>query len=62
MTKQKFNVGYFIAAMLGLLVVQFVVAEVAKLVATIPYSQFQQLLSEDKVAEVGVSDRFLQGS
>jgi cell division protease FtsH len=62
MTKQKFNVGYFIAAMLGLLVVQFVVAEVAKLVATIPYSQFQQLLSEDKVAEVGVSDRFLQGT
>jgi cell division protease FtsH len=62
MKKQKFNVGYFIAAMLGLLVVQFVVAEVAKLVATIPYSQFQQLLSEDKVAEVGVSDRFLQGS
>ena len=37
-------------------------AEVAKPVATIPYSQFQQLLSEDKVAEVGVSDRFLQGT
>jgi cell division protease FtsH len=62
MSKQKFNVWYFIAAMLGLLVAQFVVAEVAKPVATIPYSQLQQLLSEDKVAEVRVSDRFLQGT
>jgi cell division protease FtsH len=62
MTKQKFNVWYWIAALLGLLVVQYAVNAVVQPVATIPYSQFQQLLNEGKVAEVGVSDRFLEGT
>ena len=33
----------------------------AQKVASIPYSQFEQLLHEHKVSEVGVSDRYLQG-
>jgi cell division protease FtsH len=62
MTKQNFNVWYWIAALLGLLVVQYAVNAVVQPVATIAYSQFQQLLNEGKVAEVGVSDRFLEGT
>ena len=62
MTKRKFNVWYWIAALFGLLVVQYVVGTVVQPVATIPYSEFQQLLNEGKVAEVGVSDRFLEGT
>nr|WP_246514104.1 ATP-dependent zinc metalloprotease FtsH [Neoroseomonas soli] len=48
--------------MFGLLLVQYVMTNVAQPVATIPYSQFQQLLNDGKVVEVGVSDRFLQGT
>ena len=33
----------------------------AQKVAAIPYSQFQQLLHDGKVAELGVSDRYIQG-
>ncbi len=62
MTKQKFNAWYWVAALLGLFVVQYVATQIAQPVATIPYSQFQQLLNEGKIAEVGVSDRFLQGT
>ena len=62
MTKQKFNIWFWVAALLGLLAVQYAVVNVARPVATIPYSQFQQLLNEGKVAEVGVSDRFLEGT
>jgi cell division protease FtsH len=61
-TNQKFNSWYWVAALFGLLVVQYVVGAVVQPVATIPYSQFQQLLNEGKIAEVGVSDRFLQGT
>jgi cell division protease FtsH len=57
----KFHVWYWAAAMLGLFAVQYVVA-MNQQVATIPYSQFQQLLNDGKVAEVGVSDRFMQGT
>jgi cell division protease FtsH len=60
--KQKFNAWYWVAALFGLLAVQYVVATAVRPVATIPYSQFQQLLGEGKIAEVGVSDRFLQGT
>jgi len=62
MTKNKFNAWYWIAALFGLLIVQYAITNVVQPVATIPYSQFQQLLQENKVAEVGVSDRFLQGT
>lgn len=57
----QFNIGYAIIALLGLLLVQYV-ASMANRVATIPYSQFQQLVRENKVEAVGVSDRFIQGT
>jgi cell division protease FtsH len=61
MTRQtRFHIGYWIAAILGLLVVQYFYVAAQK-VASIPYSQFEQLLHEHKIAEVGISDRYIQG-
>src|SRR5256714_2170684 len=61
MNKQtRFHIGYWIAAALLLLVVQYFYTTAQK-VAAIPYSQFQQLLHDSKVAEIGVSDRYIQG-
>jgi cell division protease FtsH len=40
--------------------VQYLYASMQQ-VANIPYSQFERLLRDGKVAEVGVSDRFIQG-
>jgi cell division protease FtsH len=55
MNKQiRFHIGYWVAAMIGLLVVQYVYAT-AQRVAPIPYSQFQQLLHDGKVAEIARS-------
>ena len=56
----RFHIGYWIIALLGLMLVQYVYTATQQ-VAPIPYSQFEQLLREGKVAEIGVSDRFIQG-
>ena len=58
--KARFNLSYAIAAFLGILLIQYVITTTQK-IAPIPYSQFQQLLREGKVTEIGVSDRFIQG-
>ncbi len=55
-----FHIGYWVAAFIGLLLLQYFYATTQK-VAAIPYSQFQQLLHDGKVAELGVSDRYIQG-
>jgi cell division protease FtsH len=61
MLKQtRFHIGYWIVALLLFLVVQYFFST-ARQIATIPYSQFEQLLRDGKVAEVGVSDNFIQG-
>jgi cell division protease FtsH len=59
-TQTRFHIGYWIGAALILLVVQYFYITAQK-VAAIPYSQFQQLLHDSKVAEIGVSDRYIQG-
>ncbi|GAA0574109.1 ATP-dependent zinc metalloprotease FtsH [Craurococcus roseus] len=57
----KFNMSYWAAAALAILLIQYVVS-LGQQVATIPYSQFQQLVRDGKVVEAGVSDRFIQGT
>ena len=57
----RFNVGYFLAAALGVFLIQQLITAVTQ-IAPIPYSEFQQLLRDGKVTTVGVSDRFLQGT
>jgi cell division protease FtsH len=61
MNKQaRFHIGYWVAAVLGILVLQYIYT-MAQRIEPIPYSQFQQLLHEGKIAEIGVSDRYIQG-
>ncbi|HEY8565661.1 MAG TPA: ATP-dependent zinc metalloprotease FtsH [Beijerinckiaceae bacterium] len=58
---KRFHTWYWLAAILGILAIQYFVGT-ARQIATIPYSQFEQLLREQKVAEIGISDRFIQGT
>jgi cell division protease FtsH len=56
----RFHLVYWVAAMIGTLVLQYFYVT-ATTIAHIPYSQFQQLLRDHKVAEIGVSDRYIEG-
>jgi cell division protease FtsH len=56
----RFHIGYWVAAILGILILQYLYV-MAQRIEPIPYSQFQQLLKDRKIAEIGVSDRYIQG-
>ena len=58
--KTQFNIWYWIAAFFGLMVFQYLFATATQ-VAQIPYSEFQTYLTQGRIAEVAVSDRFIQG-
>ncbi len=58
---RRFHTWYWVAAIVGVLLIQYVVGQ-AQQIAPIPYSQFQELLRSGKVGEIGISDRFIQGS
>jgi cell division protease FtsH len=60
MKKTGFNLAYVLLAALGVLVVQDWWIR-SQAVATIPYSQFQRLVREDRIARVVVSDNQIQG-
>jgi cell division protease FtsH len=57
---KTFHVSYWVIAALGLLLFQYAFSSYSQ-VANLPYSQFEQYLRDGKVAEIGVSDRFIQG-
>ena len=57
----RFNIGYAIAAIIGVLLLQYLIGT-AREIATIPYSQFEQLLKDGKVAEIGISNRLSRAS
>ena len=58
--KQNVIVWYILAAGLGILFVQWALANYAQ-VEPIPFSQFEQLVDEGKVAEVAVGQDTIQG-
>jgi len=58
--KITYNAWYFAAALAGILLLQSLIASFSA-TKPIAYSEFQQLLRDDKVAEVAVSDRFISG-
>ena len=61
MTKQtKFQIGYWVLALLGVLMLQSAITTMRQ-VAPIPYSDFERYLEQGKVAEVAVSDNYIQG-
>jgi cell division protease FtsH len=62
MNKQtRLNISYALAAVLGVLLLHNVLATAVSVTA-IPYSEFQQYLREGMVAEVNVSDRYIEGT
>ncbi|WP_454857883.1 ATP-dependent zinc metalloprotease FtsH [Rhizobium binxianense] len=58
--KTQFNIGYWIVAVFILMAIQYFLATATQ-VAQIPYSQFETDLRDGKIAEVAVSDNFIQG-
>jgi autotransporter passenger strand-loop-strand repeat protein len=59
--KRQIMIWYTIAAVIGVLVVQYFWSSYSQ-IATIPYSQFEQLLNDGKIAEVTISADAVQGS
>ncbi|MFN4273951.1 MAG: ATP-dependent zinc metalloprotease FtsH [Aliihoeflea sp.] len=59
--KTQFNIWYWIAAFLVLMIFQYVFTTTQQ-VAQISYSEFESHLQAGRIAEVQVSDRFLQGT
>jgi cell division protease FtsH len=55
----KFSLGYFLAALALMLLIQFLLAPQA---TQISYAQFKQYLAEDKVAQVLISDTLIRGT
>lgn len=58
--KQAVAIGYLIAAGIGMLVLQWVLATY-NTVDTIPYSEFEQLVAQGSVTEVAVGQDTIQG-
>jgi cell division protease FtsH len=54
------NFWYIIAAVLGMLLIQDLYLESTKL-TPIPYSRFQTLLNEDKIAKIEVAQNYIRG-
>ena len=59
--KTQLNIWYVVAAVLGFMLVQSFYQE-SKQYTTIPYSQFQTLLNEDKIDQVWIEQNTIQGT
>jgi cell division protease FtsH len=59
--KRQIMIWYTIAAVIGVLVVQYFWSSYSQ-IETVPYSQFEQLLNDGKIAEVTISADAIQGS
>jgi cell division protease FtsH len=60
-TQTRFHVGYWLAALAGILLMQYFYS-INQKIEPVPYSQFQQLLRDGKVEKVAVSNRYIQGT
>src|SRR5260370_36434106 len=59
--KHQFATWYVFAAFLGVMLIQFLWLRFTQ-IETIPYSQFEQLLAENKISEVLVGTDTIQGT
>src|SRR3974390_43245 len=59
--KHHFATWYIFAAFLGLMLIQYLWLQYTQ-IETIPYSQFEQLLNENKISEVLVGSETIQGT
>ena len=56
----KFNITYLVVAIFAILIIQDQWKQVMQ-VTPIPYNEFQRLLEEEKIVEVMITDKFIQG-
>jgi cell division protease FtsH len=59
--KHQFAIWYFFAAFLGVMLIQYLWVQYTQ-IETIPYSQFEQLLDQNKISEVLVGSDSIQGT
>ena len=59
--KRQIMIWYSIAALIGILLVQYLWASYTQ-VETIPYSTFERLLNDGKIAEVSVGAEAIEGA
>jgi cell division protease FtsH len=59
--KRKFHIWYWVAAFAIIMIFQYLLT-MTQQVAQIPYSAFETYLNAGRIAEVQVSDRFIQGT
>ena len=59
--KTQFNIWYWFLALAGLMLFQYLFTTMQQ-VAQIPYSEFETQLRAGQIAEVRVSDRYIQGT
>ncbi|MGE0314717.1 MAG: ATP-dependent zinc metalloprotease FtsH [Lautropia sp.] len=59
LSSRQFNFGYFVVAMMLVLLIQSWVT--GRSIVSLPYSEFQQMLEARKIAEVVVRDNTIQG-
>jgi cell division protease FtsH len=58
--KTRFNIGYILAAVFGILLIQTFLADTNHN-EPVPYSEFQHLLKDGRISEVAITDDTLQG-
>jgi len=59
-TRARFNLLYFLFAMVALLLVQQW-WQATQTTEVLPYSEFEKLLAEGRIAEVAVGEKFITG-
>ena len=59
--KHQFAIWYFFTAFLGVMLIQYLWVQYTQ-IETIPYSQFEQLLDQNKISEVLVGSDTIQGT
>ncbi|MEW6297374.1 MAG: ATP-dependent zinc metalloprotease FtsH [Thermodesulfobacteriota bacterium] len=59
--KTKFNIWYVFIALWGVLILHGLWMQATQQIERIPYSQFQTYLQEGRIAEIRISDRYIQG-
>ena len=58
--KVRFNVAYLVIAAFAILIIQDQWKQVMQ-ITPIPYNEFQRLLEEEKIVDLMITDKFIQG-
>ena len=59
--KTQINIWYVVAAVWAVVLLQQWWSN-SQAIQTIPYSEFQKLLRENQIAEIGIADNFIRGT